>query len=268
MSQGLTASKASISITFLLSVIATFYYLFPVQNQPHYATPFSCSIIVTIMYWIITLLVQFLFISKSLFNTNVSLENQSNIIAIVGPHFIFSNILHSVWCFFFSNERFVISEILILLNLLNLLTLYFSHKTMSIKSLSDWLTVHLPVTGLPLSWTLYAVFWNGACLFHSHNKSLLPRLLGNIFIWEFMLVPLSLLLLYSDWSVSLSSSFLMLGVGFYQMFTKLFALQWIFAFSISAIDFAFSILFMFNNALGQVENHTPSTSSDQAPLLA
>lgn len=266
---GLSASKITICLTFALSAIGTFYYFLPIQNSSHFATPFSASIFVIFIYWLITLLIQFLFISKSFFNENVSLTNQSNLIAIVGPHFIFFNIIHFFWCYFFSNEKFIISEILTFINLLNLLTLYFSHKTMSIKSLSDWLTVHLPITGLPLSWTLYTVFWNGACLFHSHNKSLLPRILANIFIWEFLLVPMSLLLLYSDWSIALSTSFLLLGVGFYQMFTKLIALQWIFAFSISSIDFIFAILFMFNSAVNtnNTTNNNTLTGNDQAPLL-
>lgn len=268
-SSALTGSKITISITYALSLFATFFYLFPVQNSKHFITPFSCSLIVTILYWLVTLAVQFLFIVKTLFNENVSQSNKTNIIAIVGPHFAVSNLIQFFWCYFFSKKHFLISEVLIIINLINLLMLYFSHKTMSIKSLSDWLTVHLPITGLPLSWALYAIFWNGACLFHSHNKSLLPRLLANIFIWEFLFVPMSLLLLYSDWSVALSTSFLMLGVGFFQLFSRVVALQWAFAFTIAALDFAFSLLTMFSSAIREVQTESVSTSSnDQAPLLA
>lgn len=266
MSSGLTASKVTISASFALSVFATLFYMLRAQSSKHFVTPFSASIIVTSIYWGVTLLAQFLFIAKTLFNGNVSASNQSNLIAIVGPHFTFFNILHAFWCYFFAKEHFVIAEVLVFVNLLNLLTLYFSHKTIAIKNIPDWLTVHLPVTGFPLSWTLYALFWNGAALFHSHNKTLIPRLLANIFIWEFLLVPMALLVFYSDWSIGISTSFLMLGVGFYQMFTKLVALQWIFAFTISGIDFVFSVLYMFNNAIRQVE--TQSSASDQAPLLA
>lgn len=77
---------------------------------------------------------------------------------------------------------------------------------------------------------------------------------------------MALLVFYSDWSIGISTSFLMLGVGLYQMLTKLIALQWIFAFTISGVDFVFSVLYMFNSAIRQVE--TESSSSDQAPLLA
>ncbi|GMM46623.1 hypothetical protein DAPK24_031980 [Pichia kluyveri] len=270
MSSGLTASKITITASFAISAIATIFWLLPHQNDKHFVTPFSGTLFTTTIFWLITLLLQFLFITKVLFNSNVSNSNQSNVIAIVGPHFTISNIINFFWIYFFTAEKFIIAEILLFINLLNLLTLYFSHKTISIKSLPDWLTIHLPVTGIPLSWTLYAIFWNGACLFHSHNKSLLPRILANIFIWEFLLVPMSLLIFYSDWSVGLATSFLMLGVGLGQMFIKMFALQWIFAFIIAGLNLVFSILSMFNTALRQVENNNNNNaiSNDQAPLLA
>lgn len=268
MAQSLSASKISISLSYLLSLVGVvFFFVVTYRSPKHFQTPFSSILIINLLYWALTLLFQFLFIFKIFFNTNVSEQNQSNVIAVVGPHFTVSNILNGFWCYFFAKQKFILAEIILIVNLLNLLTLYFTHKTIAIKNLSDWLTVHLPVTSLPLSWTLYAIFWNGACLFHSHNKSLLPRLLANILIWEFFLVPNSLLLLYSDWSIGLATSFLMLGVGFSQMFTKLIALQWIFAFIISGLDFTLSILTMFGAAVSEVQV-TDSTNSEQAPLLA
>ncbi|KGK36762.1 hypothetical protein JL09_g4089 [Pichia kudriavzevii] len=262
---GLTASKIFITISYILSVFGSLFYLLPHLNDKHFLTPFSGTFIVTAIFWILTLLLQFVFITKVLFNNNVSPSNQSSAIAVIGPHFTTSNILHFFWCYFFSRERFVISEILLIVNLLNQLTLYFSHKTIAIKSLPDWLTVHLPVTGTPLAWSLYAILWNGATMFHSHNKSLLPRLLANIFIWELFVVPMALLVFYKDWSVGLATSFLALGMGFGQMFTKLVALQWIFAFVIAGANFTFSVLSMFNSAVAQSQT---TTSTDQAPLLA
>lgn len=264
---GLTTSKVAIALSFALSVVSTLVFLLPKLNSPHFLTPFSGVFLITLLYWVITLLLQFLFISKVFFNPNVSESNQANVIAIVGPHFVLSNMLNFFWCFLFAKERFFLSELILIANLLNLLVLYFSHKTIAIKSMPDWLTIHLPITGLPLSWTLYAIFWNGACLFHSHNKSLLPRILANFLIWEFLFVPMALLLLYSDWSVGLSTSFLMLGVGLGQMMTKLVALQWIFAFIIATVDFLLSILSMFSTAMSQAET-VSAPAEDQAPLLA
>ncbi|QPG73581.1 hypothetical protein FOA43_000893 [Brettanomyces nanus] len=261
-----SAAKGTLVISYVLSVIGVFYYFIFGHFGSHYRTPFTSSLVFVLIYWVLTLILQSLFIVKVFFNTNVSSNNQANILALVGPHFSVNNVLNFFWCYYFAQEKFVISEIILLVNLVNILALYFTHKTVSIKNVSDWLVVHFPVTGLPLSWTLYAVFWNGACMFHSHYKSLAPRLLANIFIWEFFLTPVSLLILYKDWSVSLSTSFLMLGLGLSQLFSKTVALQWIFALVISGIDFVASVLTMVGTSLTSV--NTETSSNEQAPLLA
>ena len=40
---------------------------------------------------------------------------------------------------------------------------------------------------MPLSWVMFALFWNGAVMFHIHK--LFGRILANVFIWDFLLVP-------------------------------------------------------------------------------
>ncbi|VEU21654.1 DEKNAAC102691 [Brettanomyces naardenensis] len=260
------AAKSSVVISYALSVIGVFYYFLFGHFGSHYSTPFTASLIFVLIYWLVTLVLQFLFIIKIFFNSNVSSDNQANILALVGPHFSVNNVLNFFWCYYFAQEKFIIAEVILVVNLFNLLALYFTHKTVGIKNISDWMTVHFPATGLPLSWTLYAIFWNGACMFHSHYKHLLPRVLANIFIWEFLFTPLALLGLYQDWSVSLSTSFLMLGLGLRQVFSKTFALQWIFAFVISGIDFIASVLAIVGSSLTAVNSE--SASNEQAPLLA
>ncbi|KAF6008784.1 hypothetical protein HII13_000231 [Brettanomyces bruxellensis] len=261
-----TAAKSTVVISYVLSVIGVFYYFALGHFGKSYFTPFTASQIIIVLYCIVTLLLQLLFIVQSFFNTNVSSSNQANILAVVGPHFSINNILNFFWCYFFIRRNFLVAEIILLVNLINLLSLYFTHKTVSIKSASDWLVVHFPTCGLPLSWTLYAIFWNGACLFHSHYESLLPRLIANVLIWEFLVTPLALLILYKDWSVSLSTSFLMLGLGLKQFFNKAIALQWIFAFVISGIDFLASILCIVRSSLAN--RNTQTNSDEEAPLLS
>ncbi len=261
-----TAAKSTVVITYVLSAVGVFYYFALGHFGKHYSTPFTASQIIIVLYWVVTLLLQLLFLVRSLFNSNVSASNQANILAVVGPHFSINNVLSFFWCYFFVRENFLVAEIILFVNLINLLALYFTHKTVAIKSASDWLIVHFPVCGLPLSWTLYAIFWNGACLFHSHYRSLLPRLIANVLIWEFLLTPIALLLLFRDWSVSLSTSFLMLGLGLKQFFSKTIALQWVFAFTISGIDFLASIIaivrFSLSNKGARVH------SDEEAPLLS
>lgn len=252
MGYSITSRKVSYTVSYVLSVIATVFFLLPAisSNNKHFITPFTCNFVIVIIYWFITLLAQFLFIAKSFFNEASSTQSQINIINIIGSHFTVSNLLHFFWCYFFRKKFFLLSECIIVANLLNLLLLYFHHKTTSIGNIVDWLTLHLPLVGFPLSWTIFTLFWNGACLFHSHNKSLLARILANIFIWDFFFIPLVFAIFHSDWSIALSTSLLLLGVGLNQLFTKVFALQWIFAFVIAALDLVIAVSTIISSSLG------------------
>lgn len=243
----MSVNIVGIGISFVLSVLASVYLLVK-GNGPHFETPFSCLGVVIALYWFITLS------SQSVFIARVYSGDDSRIIVTVSPHFIINNVCHFFWVYFFTRERFIISEVILVGNLLNLLMLYFNHHTSDIKSIRDWITIHFPIVGWPLSWTLYALFWNGATLFHSHNKSLLPRLIANLAIWEFLLVPLCILVIYGDWSVGLSTSLIMLGVGLKQLFHRIVAFQWAFALAISSVDFVASLIVMFSSALNSQEN--------------
>ncbi|ESX00202.1 hypothetical protein KL918_004992 [Ogataea parapolymorpha] len=254
--------KALIVASFLLSGYGTLFLFLFSHFGKHYRTPFTGFFIVTDIYWLVTMLLQVFFIVKVFFDKTVAAENKAAISEIVGPHFAINNALHFLWCYFFHKEKFALAELVLVINLLNLLALYFTHRTVAIKNVSDWLTVHFPVTALPLSWTMYAIFWNGACLFHSHNKSLLARILANVLVWEFLVVPLAILVFYQDWSIGLSTSLLMLGLGFGQLFTKVVALQWLFAFIIAAVNFVVSVVIMFGSGLRTVNRE------EQAPLLS
>lgn len=260
-----TAAKATILISYLLSVIGTFYYLFYGKFDKQYETPFTPSIFIVVIYSATTLLLQALFIIKTLYNPSVNTNEQANILALVGPHFSINNVLNFFWTYYFIQGRFIVSEVILVVNLLNLLALYFSHNTVKIKSMSQWALVHFPVTGMPLSWTNYALFWNGACMFHSHYESVFPRILANVSIWEFLFVPLILLVLYQDWSVSLSTSFLMLGLGIRQAIHQTITLQWVFAFAISGIDFLASVVTLFGCSIHKF--HSEVSDAEQAPLI-
>ncbi|KAH3661886.1 hypothetical protein OGAPHI_006065 [Ogataea philodendri] len=254
--------KLLILASFVLSLYGTLFLFLFSHYGSHYRTPFTGFFLITDIYWLITILLQVFFIIKVFFDKTVSTENKAAVSEIIGPHFAINNALQFLWCYFFNKEKFALAELVLIINLLNLLALYFTHRTVSIKNVGDWLTIHFPVTALPLSWTMYAIFWNGACLVHSHNKSLIARILANVFIWEFLLVPLAILVLYHDWSIGLSTSLLMLGLGFGQLFTKVVAFQWVFAFIIAAVDFIISVVIMFGSGLNTVNGE------EQAPLLS
>lgn len=236
-----------VGVSYAVSVISSLYGVFHFHGA-HYETPFSCLGLVIALYWAVTLSSQAVFVMR------VAGGDTSRPVVDVAPHFVINNAAHAVWVYLFTRGQFVLGLIVLVVNLLNLLMMYMNHKTSQSRTLRDWLTIHFPVVGWPLSWTVYAIFWNGACVFHSHNKGLFPRLVANVAIWEFLVLPLALLGLYGDWSVGLSTALLMLGVGLKQLFHRIVALQWAFALSISALDALASVVVMFSSALNAEED--------------
>lgn len=77
----------------------------------------------------------------------------------------------------------------------------------------------------------------------------------------FLFVPGFFLVVFNDWGVGLSSSALVFSLGMGQLFTKLFALQWIFAFVISGLLLVLSVIVALTGSLSK------NASSEGAPLL-
>ena len=201
-------------------------------------TPFTGNAFFVFTYWIVLFVLQLLFLVQYYAKDSEIVTNASK----VTWHFTLFNLLHALWAYLFAfRHDYWLSEIVIVINFINLMSLYVSHKPYSIRPLSHWVAIHLPTTALPISWLLYALFWNGAVMVHAH-KNLALRVLANVFIWDFLIVPVLFLFLYKDWGVGLSTSFLTWGLGVGQFFTRVIALQWIFAFIIAAIVFVLSVV--------------------------
>ncbi|KAK6197560.1 uncharacterized protein RJT21DRAFT_123388 [Scheffersomyces amazonensis] len=263
--------------TFFLSVYGSLRLLFshhgPHNNSEEFLnneTPFSSSIIIVLSYWSLFYLLQLGYLYQFPSNLRASLE--------VDWHLSLFNFGHFLWTVFYIKSWYFLAEVVLLLNLLNSLIVYFNHQTYKYRPFGgdffNWLFVHLPATVFPLGWLLYAIFWNGAILFGIHE--FVGRVISNILIWDFLIVPLLFLLLFGDWAVALTQSYFMLGVGIGQLFTKLFALQWIFAFVISGVLFVFSILVAITGGLPDdrripiledVERRTGTGHAEGAPLL-
>ncbi|KAK6463741.1 hypothetical protein DFJ63DRAFT_313049 [Scheffersomyces coipomensis] len=253
--------------SYLLSIYGSFTLLFhhhshnggDFQNDE---TPFSSNIIIVLTYWGLLYILQLGYLYQ--FETNLV-----NSLAL-NSHFVIFNIAHFIWTLFYKKSWYFLSEVVILINLLNLLIVYFNHQTYKFKITDgawNWFFIHLPVSVFPLTWLLYAVFWNGAILFGIHE--FIGRLISNILIWDFLIVPILFLILFNDWAIGLTSAYLTFGIGLGQLFTKLFALQWIFAFVISGILFILSILIAVTGGLPP-QQAPPSQilQGDQAPLLS
>lgn len=257
---------AAAIVSMLLSVYGNVRYL--VGRSPldpdgpyHVAnTPFLANILVTLTYWAVTYVLQAAYIFHVFYPTSSELSDNANEHKLIGHHFTIFNALSFLWSILFARKHFFWSEVVLVLNFMNILAVYFNGKTYTLKPLYKWARVHLGCVAMPFSWIMYALFWNGAVLFHVHK--FLGRVISNCLIWDFLLVPGFLLVAFNDWGVPFSSSILMFGLGLGQFLTKTFALQWIFAYIISGILMVFSLVVAFK---GPLVLNLPSL--EQAPLL-
>ena len=97
---------------------------------------------------------------------------------------------------------FRIAEVMLILNWLNLTSLYFRHSTTP-------RFVHLPVVSAPLAWTFVAIFWNGAVMVDAHN--LAAKVTANVFVWSILGYGLFLLAAFKDCSIGFELSILSAG---------------------------------------------------------
>jgi hypothetical protein len=231
-------------------------------------TPFTANIIGLFAYWGLQHLLQIVFVAQYYFagrglggGALGSSLGSGLSLSKLGAHFSIFNVLQFVWSVLFAHGHYIWAELFVIANFFNLLVLYSAQKTYKIKDLGDYIVVHLGVAAMPFSWLLYALFWNGAVVVGSN--SLAARIVANVFIWDFLLVPGFALVVYRDWAVGLSSSFIVLALAFGQLFTRWFALQWIFAFVISGLLFLSSIAVWTSN----LKNESSTGNAENAPLI-
>lgn len=276
MSDQIATHKFTTTLSLILSVYGNVRYIigksaFGGKHSGFHVddTPFTSNIIVLFVFWGILYFLQISFVAQIFFPAadnsvltgtpggNISRLAVTN---VVGWHFTVFNFLQFIWNVLFANGHFFFSELVLIINFVNVIILYFSHKTYGIKPLSSWTLIHLPTAAFPLSWLLYAVFWNGAVLFHVHH--LIGRIIANVLIWDFLIIPGFFLAVFNDWGVGFSSTLLVFGLALGQLFTKVIAFQWIFAFVISGLLLVLSIVTAVSGSLYHRE-----LSSDTAPLL-
>lgn len=273
------AVKVATTIALILSIYGNFKYAIgrsPVEDDPEHDpffrvgfTPFTGNYLVVAIYWALLHIHQILFISKYYYtdggvaltdSTSGAIANTNNGDKIAW-HFTIFNSLQFFWVLLFSNGHYIWSEIIVAINFLQIAYFYISSSTHSYTSLVDYILVHATVTALPLSWLLYTLFWNGAVMVGSN--ALAARIVANVFIWNFLFVPLFYLVIYRDWAVGFSSAILTLALGLGQLFTKIFALQWIFAFVIFGSLLLSSIAVLSAN-LGRAG----TADGESAPLIS
>lgn len=221
-------------------------------------TPFTANLVVVLVFWLVLHIHQVLFVSQIFIpSTEGTDAHRLQISQLVGWHFTLFNLGQFVWTLLFVKQHFFWSEAVVVLNFLNILALYFTHKTFAIKPFRLRVLIHWTTAAVPLSWLLFALFWNGAVLFHVHK--FVGRVVSNVLIWDFLLVGGFFLVAFNDYGVGLSTAILQFGLGLGQLFTKLFALQWIFAFIIAGLLVVGSVVSLVNSFKEE--------SNESAPLL-
>jgi len=259
-------------VSWLLSVIVSFYYTFEKANwngryHPrtiwdvnylHYSG-FTQNYLITSLYWLVIFILQIGYVAH-LFSSSVETVNAA---CSVGSHFIANNLLHFTWVLLFVHGHFIWSEIILILNFVNLTTLYFRHNTYP-------RFIHLPAVSGPLAWTFVAIYWNGAIMIPLHN-TLVARIFANIFIWSILGYGMFFIIVYKDYTMGFCLSVLSASLGVAQFHRQVVAFQWIFAFTIMAVLFVFTVIVAVPAWSGRDVPWTrQSTTADteRAPLLA
>ncbi|OBA20129.1 DUF1774-domain-containing protein [Metschnikowia bicuspidata var. bicuspidata NRRL YB-4993] len=259
MFDDLLTHKISTVVSWVLSTYSTVRYFSGRQpfsdDTPYHVgeTPFTLNIIVTMAYWGLLIFMQILFVTQifiPVVDSAAGVTNRLDYTKKVGWHFTAFNFFVFLWTMLF---------VILVLNLVNIFALYTTHKTYAIKPLGNYFLIHMTNAALPMSWLLFAIFWNGAVLFHVHK--FLGRVIANFTVWLLLIIPGFFTLVFNDWGLGLTSSILAFGLGLGQLFTKAFALQWIFGFVISGLLLILTLLV----ATGRVVRRT--TDSEAAPLL-
>ncbi|KAI0872206.1 DUF1774-domain-containing protein [Hypoxylon argillaceum] len=250
-------------ITWLLAIVVSFYYTF---NSPddgvwprrkiwrqndHYYTAFRMNHIIASIYWIVLFILQGGYIAH-LFSGDVEHVNAA---CAVGGHFILNNLFHFAFVMLFVRSLFGWAEFIIILNFINLSSLYFRHNAYA-------RFIHQPVVSGPLAWTFVAIYWNGAIMV-PNPQTLVARIFGNIFIWSILAYGLFFIIVYRDYTMGFNLSVLSAAIGVSQFFVQIIALQWIFAFTIMAVLFVATVVVAVPAATGKRREG----DAERAPLL-
>lgn len=224
--------KALSLLTLALSIYSTWSY--PFKEDPTF-TPFTSVNWVITIYWLVTYISQIAFVNSIFLVNDGSYNLTGEITSISNPirvltHFSIFNVAHMVWSILFFKHHYFLSLLVAGLNFLQILTLLPLKTTKLVR----W-----PVISLPLSWLMYTLFWNGALWLGTNGT--FGRIIANVFIWDFLIVGFVILMFYDDYAIGLSTSFLLLGIGWGQLVNKLFSLQWIFGFINSGLLFLLSV---------------------------
>ncbi|KAK4078020.1 hypothetical protein Purlil1_12128 [Purpureocillium lilacinum] len=173
----------------------------------NYAQPSSFTLNSTLggLFWASLLNWQVLYLAQ-LFSRDASRVHSA---AAVCGHFTASNALHVVFTALFVKSLFRWAEGILLLNFVNLTVMQCRHKGLPIQ-------VHLPAISFPLSWTFFALYWNGFMMVPNQSE-VAARVAGSIIVWAILGYGLFSLLAQKDYALCFCLSFLSVAVGVGQL---------------------------------------------------
>lgn len=93
-------------------------------------------------------------------------------------YFIANNTLHATFVLLFVHSYFQLAEVALALNFINLSVLHFRHNALS-------LPIQLSTISFPLSWTFFALYWNGFMMVPNQSLTV-ARVVGCILIWALL----------------------------------------------------------------------------------
>jgi len=261
-------------VSWLVAVISTIYYSLEAPHDGVYAhhtiwgvnrlhhSGFSLNPVIVSIYWLVLFVLQLGYVGH-LFASDTTKVNAA---CSVGSHFILHNLLHFGFVMLFVHAHFVWAEVLLVLNFVNLSSLYFRHNAYP-------RFIHLPAVSGPLAWTFVAIYWNGAIMV-PHQNSLVARVFANVFVWSILVYGLFFIFAYKDYTMGFNLSVLSAALGVAQFFRQVVALQWIFSFTIMAVLFVMTLVVAVPAWTGREFSWSRGTTSansadpERAPLLA
>lgn len=88
--------------------------------------------------------------------------------------------------------RFWLAELMLILNLFNLTSLYFRHSRTP-------LFVHIPIVSAPYAWNYVAILWDGAAAVNAQNIA--ARIFANIVIWGILVIGAFFVFTFKDYTM-------------------------------------------------------------------
>ncbi|KJZ79788.1 hypothetical protein HIM_00502 [Hirsutella minnesotensis 3608] len=268
-SSSILTYKVLTLLSWLLSVVVSVYY---VTHEPHdgftirnriwdqnylYPSAFTMNHVLADIYWVVLFISQFGYITH-LFSSNTEHVYAA---ASVGSHFILNNLFHFAFVMLFVRSHFHWAEVMLILNFVNLSSLYFRHNAYP-------RFIHAPAVSGPLAWTFVAIYWNGAIMV-PHQHSLVARVFGNIFIWSILAYGSFFIVAFKDYTMGFNLSVLSAAIGVAQFQEQTVALQWIFSFIIMSLLFIMTVGIAVPTWAGRDLRWRRTQTEDQerAPLL-